>query len=187
MGVRKFAGPLLTAFAIALSAAPGFAEGPGTGGRRVMLDEEAAGPYRLRVVTSPTPPRVENLYVEIRVSDPDSGETITDARVRARAEPTEGDAPRVEAQATHDIAPIPSEYAAHLPASEVGVWRVTVSVDGERGAAEVSFLIRVGGSTAVGSVVAVGLPIVGLLLLGIVFFWLQRNEERTEPTSGASA
>lgn len=160
---------------------PAAAEGPGTGGRRVMLDEEPAGPYLLRVVTSPTPPRVENLYVEIRVTDAESGEIITDAEVWARAEPTEGQAAPVESKASHDIAPIPSEYAAHLPVSSTGVWRVSVTIDGEQGPAEASFLTRISGSTAVGSIVAVGLPIVGLLLLAAVFFWLQRNEEQQDP------
>lgn len=170
---------------VTLVAVPAAAEGPGTGGRRVMLDEEPAGPYLLRVVTSPTPPRVENLYVEIRVTEAAGGATVTDAEVWARAEPTEGQAPPVESEASHDIAPIPSEYAAHLPVSAAGVWRVTVTIDGPQGPAEVSFLTRVSGSTAVGSVIAVGLPVVGLLLLAAVFFWLQRNEERQDPEAPA--
>lgn len=177
---RQLANLLLAMLAAALAAVPASAEGPGTGGRRVMLDEEPAGPYLLRVVTSPTPPRVENLYVEVRVVDAASGATVTDAEVRARAEPTEGQAPPVESPATHDIAPIPSEYAAHLPVSNAGVWRVTVSVDGAEGSAEVSFLTRVGGSTALGSLLAVGLPIAGLVLLAAVFLWLQQHEGRAE-------
>lgn len=156
------------------------AEGPGTGGRRVMLQDEQAGPYVLRVVTSPTPPRVENLYVEVRVTDPRTGRTLTDLDVQTRAEPTEGDAQSVSAQAVHDIAPIPTEYAAHLPVEEPGVWRVTVQVDGPQGQGVVSFLTRVGGSTAIGPVVAVGLPIAGLALLFGVFIWLQRETEPEE-------
>ncbi|MDX1600578.1 MAG: hypothetical protein R3191_03580 [Anaerolineales bacterium] len=156
---------------------PAEAEGPGTGGRRVMLQDEEAGPYLLRVVTSPTPPRVENLYLEIRVEDRQTGETLTDLDVYTQAEPHQGDAETVSAQAVHDIAPIPTEYAAHLPVTEAGVWRVTVQVDGPQGPAEVSFLTRVSGSTAVGTVVAVGLPIAGLALLIGVFVWLQRSSE----------
>lgn len=159
------------------------AEGPGTGGRRVMLQDEQAGPYQLRVVTSPTPPRVENLYVEVRVKDPESGETLTDLEVYTRAEPDEGDAESITAQAVHDIAPIPTEYAAHLPVEEAGVWRITVQVDGPQGRGEVSFLTRVSGSTAVGTVVAVGLPIAGLALLIGVFLWLQRESKRAEAPS----
>lgn len=183
---RNLRAPLLALLVAGIAFSPAAAEGPGTGGRRVMLDGEPAGPYLLRVVTSPTPPRVENLYIEIRVTDAESGATITDAVVHTRAELSEDESRAVAAEATHDIAPIPSEYASHLPVTEPGVWRVTVTVDGDEGSAEVSFLTRVGGSTAVGSIIAVGLPIAGLALLAAVFLWLQRNEERTIPTEPSS-
>lgn len=169
---------LLVACFAGLTAHGATAEGPGTGGRRVMLDGATAGPYRLRVVTSPTPPRVENLYLEIRVEDPSNGAVITDANVAARAEFTEGDAQAVGGVATHDIAPIPSEYAVHLPVERAGVWRIRVQVDGELGHGETDFLVGVGGSTTLGTALAIGLPLAGLLLLVAVFMWLQRNADQ---------
>lgn len=160
------------------------AEGPGTGGRRVMLDDHAAGPYLLRVVTSPTPPRAENLYVEVRVLDAEDREPITDANVVASAEYQDGQLPVLREVATHDIAPIPHEYAAHLLVPEPGVWKVTISVDGVQGTAEVDFLIRVAGSAAIGTALAVGLPVAGLALLILVFLLLQRNEDQEDFARG---
>jgi hypothetical protein len=168
------------ALALALSLLPpasAAAEGPGTGGRRVMLDGAAAGPYLLRVVTSPTPPRVENLYLEIRVIDAESRQIVTDADVQAAATFTEGEAQQVGGTATHDIAPIPTEYAIHLPVERAGTWRIDVMVDGESGSGSIDFLVGVGGSTTLGTALAIGLPIGGLVLLVVVFAWLQRHAE----------
>lgn len=167
----------LTWLALLLSIAqPAGASGPGTGGRRIQLDDEPAGPFRLRVVTSPTPPVVENLYVEVKVLESASGMTVTDAQVLAWAHPAEGENPRIEAQASHDIAPIPTEYAAHLPVPEAGMWRVHVRVSGAQGSGEVSFLQRVNTPTSLGWFIAIGVPLGGLALLGAFFFWLQRSQ-----------
>ena len=60
---------------------PVFADGPGVGGRRIQLENEPAGPYLLRVVTSPTPPLIDNLYLEVRVVEALTGIVIEDAAV----------------------------------------------------------------------------------------------------------
>lgn len=144
------------------------------------MQDEQAGPYLVRVVTSPNPPRVGNLYVEVRVTDPASGRALTDLDVYAQAEPAEGEGRPISTQASHDIAPIATEYAAHLPVESAGIWRVTVEIDGAQGHGEVSFLSRVSGSAAVGSVIAVGLPFAGLALLILLFVWLQRSSNAAE-------
>ncbi len=154
------------------------AGGPGTGGRRVRLDDEPAGPYLLRVVTSPTPPRVENLYLEIRVQDAANGEVLTEVSVFARASQIEGDAPTVEDEASHDIAPNPVEYGVHLPVSEPGRWQITVLVEGEKGRGEVQFEEQVSRPTSLSTVVVIGLPVGGLVLLVIVFLAMQRQRDR---------
>lgn len=172
--------PFIAVVVAMSSVFPAYAEGPGTGGRKVVINDQVAGPYRIRVITSPTPPRVENLYVEVRVLDDISGDTITDAEVQVIAELTEGEALPVESEALHDIAPIPTEYAAHLPVSSPGVWRVTVSVEGQGGRGQVSFLTRVGGANSIGPLLSVGLPFAGLAALIALFLWLQREESGVE-------
>jgi hypothetical protein len=150
------------------------AGGPGTGGRRVRLEDTPAGPYRLRALTSPTPPRVENLYVEVRVSDGATQAVLTDVTVWVTAVPTQGEGRPLTVEATRDIAPVPDEYAAHLPLDSAGVWEITIRVDGRLGAGQASFLERVAGRASLSGWVAVGAPLAGLLALGLLFWKLQR-------------
>jgi hypothetical protein len=152
-----------------------YAEGPGTGGRQIRLEDEPAGPYLLRVVSSPTPPRVENLYIEVRVTEAASGRDVTDATVWTRARYVDGDAPPVEVEAVHAIAPIPTEYASHLPVSRSGAWEITITIDGEPGHGEASLVIQILEPSSISVLVSVGLPVAGLAVLGFLFFMLQRN------------
>lgn len=156
-----------------------YGEGPGTGGRQIRLEDEPAGPYLLRVVSSPTPPRVENLYLEVRVTEAASGVEVTDAEVWTRAVYVDGEAPPLEVEAVHAIAPIPTEYASHLPVSKSGVWKITVTVDGGPGRGEASLLIQILEQTSISAVVSVGLPVAGLAALGVVFYLLQRKHAQS--------
>ena len=65
------------------------ASGPGTGGRRVRLDNYPAGPFLLRAVTSPTPPRQGDFNVEVRVLNAETLEVITGADVWIRIDPVD--------------------------------------------------------------------------------------------------
>lgn len=176
---------LLVALMVPLRTA--LAEGPGTGGRAIRLDDEPAGPYRLRVVTSPTPPRVGSLFVEIRVIDHATDELVRDASVQVSAEPTEGNAPPLQSSATHDFAPIPGEYAAHLPVSEAGIWEIRIAIEGTQGAGEAAFLQRVSSQSSLGAAVSILLPIGGLVALGIAFLWLQRTRGASDLTTTSAS
>jgi hypothetical protein len=168
--------------ALLLAVAGAEAGGPGTGGRRVRLEDEPAGPYVVRVVTSPTPPRVESLYLEIRVEDAASGSLVTDATVQARAAYLDGEAPSIEALATHDIAPNPVEYGVHLPVSKAGRWEISVAIDGEAGSGEVRFEERISRPTSLSTILVIGLPLGGLAALVGVFLGLQRQQRRRTET-----
>lgn len=165
---------------LALLAKPGMASGPGEGGRRVRLNDEPAGPFLLRVVTSPTPPQVQNLYVEVRVTDAATGRTVTDADVVVHASPGEEGEGELQVEAVHDIAPIPTEYAAHLPVAKTGLWEVTVEVRGQQGQGRASFLLTISSPPSLSWLVAIGAPVGGLAALIVVFLWLQRNSAREE-------
>ena len=151
------------------------AEGPGTGGRRIRLEEEPAGPYLLRVVTSPTPPQVENLYLEVRVIDASSSKILTNLEVSVCAQSTEGEPRTIETVATHDIAPIPDEYAAHVLVPSAGVWEITVRVEGPLGVGEASFLERVSSPSSLGPILSVGAPFGGLAILILIFLRMQKK------------
>jgi hypothetical protein len=155
-----------------------FAAGPGEGGRRVRMENEPAGPYLLRVVTSPTPPRIDNLYIEVRVSSADTGQVLDDVDVQIITQPLDQVRPTIQVQATHDIAPIPNEYAAHIPVDQTGLWSITVSVDGGPGQGQVSFDERISGQSILPMIITIGAPVVGLLILVAIFVWLQRNSQR---------
>jgi hypothetical protein len=178
MSTRTYLPPIVWLLISLIIAAPALASGPGEGGRRIQLDGEPAGPYLLRVVTSPTPPKVENLYLEVRVTEAETGAIIEDAQVLLKATLAEGEASEIQAVATHDIAPIPTEYAAHLPVPEAGLWRIHVLVTGDQGSGDVSFLQRVHSTTSLSWLVTVGVPLAGLALLAAFFLWLQRSQAR---------
>jgi hypothetical protein len=172
-----------TFWEMVLSPSQAFASGPGEGGRRVRLDDEAAGPYLVRVVTSPTPPRVENLYVEVRVLESNSSQVIVDAQVTILAAPEGEPTPTLREVATHDIAPIPTEYAAHLVIPEAGLWRITIQVESDMGMAEVEFLARVSKPSSIGVIFAVGAPVVGIAILALIFLRLQRATQEAQKDS----
>lgn len=168
---------------MSLSPSQAFASGPGEGGRRVRLDDEVVGPYLVRVVTSPTPPRVENLYVEVRIQDARSSQVILDAQVTILTSPEGEPTPTLREVATHDIAPIPTEYAAHLVIPEAGLWKITIQIDSNLGPAEVDFLARVSEPSSIGVIFAVGAPIVGIVILAMIFLRLQRASQEAQKDS----
>lgn len=161
------------------------ASGPGTGGRRVRLDNYATGPYLLRAVTSPTPPRQGDFNVEVRVLDAATGQVLTGAMVTIRIEPVDHPGTILEEQATHAYAPLPEEYAAHVPPDTTGLWLVAIHVQTELGTGDASFYQEVAAPSTLGGILSVGLPFAGLLLLVLFFFWMQRKSTQVEGSSGS--
>ncbi|MEJ2013311.1 MAG: hypothetical protein P8X64_13930 [Anaerolineales bacterium] len=176
---------LILLLAIAALTQPVAASGPGTGGRRVQLDNYATGPYLLRAVTSPTPPRQGDFNVEVRVTNAETGVVITEATVTIKIEPVNHEGTPLEEQGTHAYAPLPEEYAAHVPPDTTGLWLVTIRVETELGVGEASFYQQVTAPSSIGGVLSVGLPFAGLLLLVLFFFYMQRSSRSTEPKSEA--
>jgi len=162
---------------------PAYSEGPGTGGRQIRLDDEPAGPYLLRVVSSPTPPRVENLYLEVRVTEAASGLEVRDATVWTSASFVDAEAQPLRVEAVHAIAPIPTEYASHLPVPRAGTWEITIEVDGPPGEGQTSLMIQILEQSSISAYISVGLPVAGLAILGLIFLALQRNYGKGPPLS----
>jgi hypothetical protein len=157
-----------------------YAAGPGEGGRRVRLENQPAGPYLLRVVTSPTPPRIDNLYIEVRVSSAETEEVLEDVDVQILTQPLDEGRPVIQVQATHDIAPIPNEYAAHIPVDQTGLWSITVIVSGGPGQGQASFDERISGQSILPMIITIGAPVAGLIILVAIFVWLQRNNQHAD-------
>lgn len=159
------------------------AEGPGTGGRRIRLDDEPVGPYLLRVVTSPNPPQVGSLYVEVRVQNIESDDIIREAVVNVAAWPVGESSPALEVEATHAIAPVPTDYAAHLPVPQPGDWTIEVQVDYSLGPATTRFQEHVVRRSTLAPLISAGLPFAGLALLIIIFLLVQRKDNDSQSSS----
>jgi len=170
---------LLLILAALLGYSDAQASGPGVGGRRVRLDNEPAGPYLIRVVTSPTPPLINNFNIEVKVVLAETGQEVLDAHVVITAEPVDIEATSLEEIATHEFAPLPTEYAAHLKIPVVGLWEIKVQVEHEPGGGEVSFYQQISKPSNLGGLISIGAPLGGLILLALVFYWLQRNSQPT--------
>jgi hypothetical protein len=182
--MRKFI--LLAAiFSLLILPSNVWASGPGVGGRRVRLDNEPAGPHLIRAVISPTPPQVGNFNVEVRVED-QAGMVIEDAEVIISAAPSDHDSEQLQAIATHEYAPLPTEYAAHLPVPTAGLWEITIHVDSLLGSGQVSFFQQVSRPSSISAWLSVGAPFAGLVMLVLLFLWLQRQsnieQENTSST-----
>jgi hypothetical protein len=159
---------------------------PGAGGRRVRMDRQEAGPYLLRAVTSPDPPLVGQMFVEVRVADGATGEVLTDVDVRLLAEPADGPSlpgGPLRGVASQELAPTPREYAASVPIPETGFWKITIQVEGHHGAAEASFLERVSAPGHWIHVLVVAVPFLGLIGLGYGYSRLRPRPEA--PAAGS--
>ena len=179
--MRRF---ILFIVAIVLFMLPssGWASGPGTGCRRVRLDNEPSGPYLLRAVISPTPPKVRDFNVEVRVED-QAGTVIENAVVMITAAPSDHESETIQATATHEYAPVPSEYAAHLPVATAGLWEITIQVESSLGVGQVSFFQQVARPSSINAWLSVGVPFAGLFLLALLFLWLQKQSTGQEGAS----
>lgn len=167
---------IVIALAVPLSAG---AQEPGTGGRQIRLEDAPAGPYRVRALTSPIPPTIGELFVEVRVTDPATGAVTEDVEVEILATPLEADGSSLTARALTELAPTPREFAALLEIPKPGFWRVVVRVQGPQGSGEAEFVERVVGSTHWIHVLSVGAPLAGLLGL----LWFYTHSRRALSTS----
>jgi hypothetical protein len=63
------------------------------------------------------------------------------------------------------------------------VWEISILIEGPSGPGEIAFLERVLKPATISPLLSVGAPFGGLIILGIVFYWLQRQSERDEKAS----
>jgi hypothetical protein len=153
-------------------------------GQRIRLDDQPMGPWVVRVLTSPYPPRPDDFLVEVRVKDAGTGEVRQDLEVwiEARQEGESVGSVRVPAEQNQDpassdcrgCAKIPGEYAAQVPVPAAGIWLITVSVDGPEGHGQGGFAERVSSSLGLGAWMSALLPFAGLALLVLGYAALVR-------------
>jgi len=139
----------------------------------IRLDNAVAGGYLVRVVTRPGADRPEDLLVDVRLLDPSTRKTVTDAAVRIQAsQETTGSA--AESKAVQGAASIPRDFGARLALPTTGKWHITVSIEGPSGPAEASFDLQVLGGSGIGGQISAYLPFAGLFLLVAAYFLVTR-------------
>lgn len=162
--------PAIVAGLLCLLPVATLASGPGTGGSRIQIDNEPAGPYVLLVATSPLPITVGQMNVWVRVMDSEGETALRDAVVKVEATPA-GGGEAVTAPATHQNAGNAIDYVAHLAVQRGGDWNVKVTIEDELGQAEVAFTETVTSGVSLGLIIGLGVPFVVLLAIVGVFLW----------------
>jgi len=147
-----------------------------TGARRIRLDEEPAGPYLVRAVTSFGPDRLQDVALEVRVIDATTRRTLTDPEVWIVGEDKSGT--RLETTAAQGEAKIPRDYAAVLALPAAGAWHIAILVDGPRGQGQAGFDLLVPSGGGVGALIGAYLPFGGLFLLTVAYILVTRAADR---------
>ncbi len=110
-------------------------------GGRLQLSR-SAGPYRVTVFTSPTPPRVGPVDVSVMVQDAATERILAGAEVTIAAT-DQTSAQMVRGTATSAAATNKLLQAATLELPTTGRWRIDVRVDAAAGAGDVGFELNV--------------------------------------------
>lgn len=149
---------------------PTLAIGPGTGGSKIRVNDEQIGPYTLLVATAPLPVTVGQMSVWVRVTENQTEELRRDALVMVEAIPRDG-GPMRTAQGTHQNAGNNFDYVAHIEAETPGQWDITVYVEDEPGAIDVSFTETVTRGSNFRVLVGLAIPFIIILFVVGVYLW----------------
>jgi hypothetical protein len=97
-------------------------------GGTLRLAHGPAGPFALTVYTSPTPLHVGLADVSVAVERVDTGDLEPSARVIVHAAPLDPPGAGAAYEASHERATDPGFYAADVPLSTPGRWRLEILV-----------------------------------------------------------
>ena len=166
--------PLALSLLTALTLAAGLFLGTASanGSVRLVVIDEVAGPYLLRVGILPADPIAGHLHFSILILDAQSQEAIEDATVRVSAEGagTPGETEAVNSPQNPEL------YEGNLWLDALGDWEVTLDIDSPSGAARHAFNVRAseeGGFNLMFIIVAVAAVLVVASL-----FWSQLQLRR---------
>jgi len=152
-------------------------------GGTIQLGNEPAGPYRVTVMTSPSPLIVGTADVSVMVTSADMVTVVPDATVLLIVTPVGKTAAATRYPATHANATNRLFYAANIPFTQTGRYAFTIQVTGPNGGGNVRFDADVSkgflGMTPF-EVISTALPIAGFIAFAIF-------ASRTRRTPGVSA
>ena len=163
----------LTLLALIAAAAAGPASANGS--VRLVVIDEAAGPYLLRVGILPSDPTLGPLHVSTLIQDATGESAVDEAVVRVTAD----GAGTVSQSDAVNSPQSPQLYEANLWLDRLGEWTVTLDIEGDLGQASYAFSIRAseeGGFNLMFVIVAVA---AALLAGSLVWSQLQRRRRLT--------
>lgn len=157
--------------ALALLSGGGMASA--NGAVRLVVIDETAGPYLVRVGVLPGAPTLGPLHLSIRLLEAEGGATVADATVSV-AISGPGAPGRTEAANSPQN---PELYEGNLWLDALGQWSVTLDIDSPRGQATHAFGIRAAADRGFNLVWVVLLPLAAALLAGSLA-WSARQRRR---------
>lgn len=168
--------PVLTLLAfLALAGALSAGTASANGAVRLVVIDEEAGPYKLRVGVLPGDPIVGPLHVSTLIQDATGNTAVDEATVRVSVS---GPGTATQADAVNSPQS-PQLYEANLLLDALGQWSVTLDIDSDLGPASHTFVVRAreeGGFNLM-FVIAAGAAV--LVLGSLVWSQLQRRRRIT--------
>ena len=153
-------------------------------GGTVQVGGQVAGPYRLTVLTSPSPVRVGLADVSVLVQKAGSDDLVQDAHVLVTVTPPGGSGRTEVYEASHDLATNKLYYAAHVDLPAEGEWGLQVEVVGEMGEGDVSFRLEASHASPLENPVLLAGAV--LLPLASIGGWWVVSRRRGQPKSARS-
>ena len=181
---RRFVALMLAFLSALLLATVSDALGPtvgpvsANGATRVIVDDERAGPYLLRVGILPGSPKVGVLHVSILVQDAAGKATVSDATVMMAATGPEDSSSRAPVRALNQPQS-PQLYEGNINLDVPGIWTLKLNTDSNLGKGSLLVHLEVTESTGFNSLfIAVGVVVV-LIVGSLIWSEAQRNRRRS--------
>ena len=141
------------------------------GSVRLVVIDEVAGPYQLRVGVLPGNPIAGPLHLSIRIVEAEGGAEVHDAAVRISANGP-GTVSRGEAVNSPQT---PQLYEGNLWLDALGDWTISLEIDGAPGAATHTFDVRASNESRFNLMFVIVAVAAALLVASLLWSQIQRR------------
>ena len=148
------------------------------GATRVIVDDERAGPYLLRVGILPGSPKVGTLHVSVLVQDAAGQFTVSDATVMLSVAGPEGSSAGAPVLAVNQPQS-PQLYEGNVALNVPGNWTLNLETDSGLGKANLAVPLEVTETTGLNSLFIVVGVVVVLVIGTLIWSQAKRNRSRT--------
>ena len=162
---------LLFLLLLATLAVPSIGTASANGAVKLVVIDEVAGPYLLRVGVLPGDPTLGPLHVSILVQDATAGIAVDDATVSVAAEGP-GSASQTEAVNSPQS---PQLYEGNLYLDALGDWSLRLDIDSALGRAQHTFAVRARAEGGFNLMFVIVPAVIVLMVGSLVLSQLQRR------------